>query len=563
MQTFETILSHINNIWDGPVIICGDTNIDTLSASSARQQYIDLLNVFDLTNVVTKPTRHGKSLIDHLITNIPGKVTLADVIPCDTVSDHDCPFMNINIKTIKFQPRQKSIRDFKSFNLSDFKSDFAQLPFSTIYTFEDPNEQLSVFNSLILGCLNVHAPIKTCKMTRPPAPWMRDLKITTLQKEAKQLRVKAHRTENDEDWKEYRSTKNKLKKEIKSTKSRFYKKAFSSRRPKEVWQTIHRILKPNSKPIAECPDSLNKYYNGVAERLTSSKRTTIEDLKVMINELSHLNENAFKLQPTSYNDVRKTLNTIRSDCSTGHDSIPINLLKPVSEFIISPLNFIINNFISFRTFPEYWKVARISPVPKLNNPSSPSDFRPISVLPLLSKVYERVVLQQLVFHIENLMLYKSTQHGFRKSHSTTSCLMKLKDYIINAMNKGEITISVFTDYSKAFDTIDFKRLLRKLTNLNIDKSFLHWMTNHLSDRQHYVQIDNKKSSMLTVGFGVSQGSILGPVTFNLYVPDLSQQVKYSKTLQYADDTKIYIHSKPNELEAKSIELSRDIENIRN
>ena len=139
------------------------------------------------------------------------------------------------------------------------------------------------------------------------------------------------------------------------------------------------------------------------------------------------------------------------------------------------------------------------------------------------------------------MLYNSTQHGFRKSHSTTSCLMKLKDDIINAMKKGEITISVFADYSKAFDTIDFKKLLRKLTNLNIDKSFLHWMANYLSDRQHYVQIDNKKSSMLTLGFGVPQGSILGPVIFNLYVSDLSEQVKYSKTLQYADDTKIYIH----------------------
>ena len=127
----------------------------------------------------------------------------------------------------------------------------------------------------------------------------------------------------------------------------------------EFWKTIYRILKPNSKPIPE-------WKTGVAERLTSSKRTTIEDLNVMINELSRLNENAFKLQPTSYNDVRKALNTIRSDFSTGHDSIPINLLKPVSEYIISPLTFIINNFISSGTFPEYWKVARISPVPRVN-----------------------------------------------------------------------------------------------------------------------------------------------------------------------------------------------------
>ena len=157
LQTFETILSQINNIWDGPVIMFGDTNIDTLSESSVRQQYIDLLHVFNLTNVVTKPTRHGKSLIDHLITNIPGKVTLTDVIPCDTVSDHDCPFMNINIKTTKFQPRQKSIRDFKSFNLVTLNQILHSYHLAPSYAFEDPNEQLSVFNSLILECLNVHA----------------------------------------------------------------------------------------------------------------------------------------------------------------------------------------------------------------------------------------------------------------------------------------------------------------------------------------------------------------------------------------------------------------------
>ena len=119
----------------------------------------------------------------------------------------------------------------------------------------------------------------------------------------------------------------------------------------------------------------------------------------MINKLSHLNENAIKLQPASYNDITKALNTIRSDCSTDHNSIPINLLKPVSEFIIFQLTFIINNFISSGTFPEYWKVARISPVSKVNNPSPQSDFRHISVLPVLPKVYERLVLQQLVFHI--------------------------------------------------------------------------------------------------------------------------------------------------------------------
>ena len=169
-----------------------------------------------------------------------------------------------------------------------------------------------------------------------------------------------------------------------------------------------------------------------------------------------------------------------------------------------------------------------------------SDFRPVSVLPILSKVYERLVLSQLVEHIESSILYKETMSGFRKGHSTAVVLLKLKDDILKAMKKkGEITLAVFTDYSKAFDTVDFQVLLNKLHRLGFPKKFLIWTYSYLEGRQQFVQIDDRKSGLLPVAFGLPQGSILGPVLFNLYMADLQDEKSDCNYLQYADDTSLY------------------------
>ena len=118
IDQLETILAQINNIWNGPIIIGGDTNIDTLKYSPQKERYYSMLEQFGIRNVVVKPTRLGKSSIDHLLTNIPRKVSHTDVIPSETVSDHDSPYMLINIKAEMFAPRYKYIRDYKHFNES-------------------------------------------------------------------------------------------------------------------------------------------------------------------------------------------------------------------------------------------------------------------------------------------------------------------------------------------------------------------------------------------------------------------------------------------------------------
>ena len=151
----------------------------------------------------------------------------------------------------------------------------------------------------------------------------------------------------------------------------------------------------------------------------------------------------------SLQEVKRILN----DCSTGNDNIPISLVMLVAENIASPLTYIINECIRLSVFPTEWKCARISAIPKIDNPKTGDYYRPISILPVLSKVFERPIAKQLCNFIETNNIYSSTQAGYRRNHSTNTILIKMRDDILNATNKGEVTLSILADFSKAFDTL--------------------------------------------------------------------------------------------------------------
>ena len=191
-------------------------------------------------------------------------------------------------------------------------------------------------------------------------------------------------------------------------------------------------------------------------------------------------------------------------------------------------------------------------VPKVDNPIKEKDFRPISILSVLSKVYEKVILHQLDY-IEKSSVYNSKR--FRKGHSTQTLLLKFRDNIQKALNRNEITMSVTTDYSKASDTIDHETLIRKLVSLNFSNSSIKIILSYLTNRKQYVQVNDKQSTRLPIYFRVPQGSILGPVLFNIYVAKLSTCID-SNSIQYADDTNIYKSSS----KANAISNTRTLEN---
>ena len=175
-------------------------------------------------------------------------------------------------------------------------------------------------------------------------------------------------------------------------------------------------------------------------------------------------------------------------------------------------------------------------------------------MPTLSKVFEQIVLNQMIAYIEERAFLGATMSGFRKGHSTTTVLLSIRDTLIRASKKGEVTLMVYANYNKAFDTVQYRTVLTKMHGLGFSKSFRHWVINYITNRQQLVQVNVRKSSLLTVEFGVPQSSVLGPMFFNLYVADLQEKLQLH-SYQYADDTSLYSHSKVCDLDSALKEVN--------
>ena len=558
IEKLDTLLSQVTTNWHGPIILTGDTNINVKKESNTSGKYLRVLEHHGLEQHIAKPTRKESGLIDHISSNLK-KIIATDVIYTDEISDHDCPYVIFNIRKQKFEPRLKLIRNEKNFDINEFLNDVQTLPFATVYALENPSDKLDIFNELLLTCLNNHAPLVCQRITRPPAPWLKNFNIKEKLAEKELLRTTAQKSGDDSDKSKYRKCRNEVKRSIKSAKWNFYKSALSSKRPKEVWNTIHRILHPNPVKINANPEEINLHFNTTAERLLGSQSKTENQLKDTIDSLDH-NDTMFNFRAVTYEDVRKAILSLRKDCSTGHDTLPAKYIKLCVDYITSPVCHIINECIRLCHFPDKWKISRISPVPKVNCPKDPSDFRPISILPILSKVYEKLLMQQIVTYLESQMTLSDHQSGFRKGHCTVSTCIKIRDDILKAMDRGEITLSIMADYSKAFDTVDYETMLLKLHKIGFSKDAKLLVCSYLSNRKQYVQIDCNCSKHLTVTHGVPQGSILGPVLFNIYVHDLSENTNGS-CMQYADDTSIYESFKPKEMNQYVERINEDLNKI--
>lgn len=194
--------------------------------------------------------------------------------------------------------------------------------------------------------------------------------------------------------------------------------------------------------------------------MLGTKSSSREDLRNYINSLSNQNESdSFILRKVTFKEVERQNKNIRTDCATGPDLIPAKYIKPVTEYITSPLTNIINERIDLNTFPKAWKISRISPVPQVDNPRTCDEYRPIAILPVFSKVYERLVLSQMIEYIDKHSILNEKISGYRRGHSTSTILLRFRKDIIRAMKRGEFTMAIFADFSKVFDMVNHTRIL--------------------------------------------------------------------------------------------------------
>ena len=339
-------------------------------------------------------------------------------------------------------------------------------------------------------------------------------------------------------WTEYKDLRNFVCTAVRNETKAYLRHKFGID-PKGFWRTINRLNINNSTPSFNNtfdPEKLNKHFIESIPTCNLTNKTFISDTYGTTRHSNFKEE--FRFKEVNDEVVDKIILNIKTNAK-GSDGIDLKMLSLITPFLTGYITYILNKCLKFSTYPRAWKNANITPVPKVKEPKDFSQVRPISILPVMSKILERIVHNQLSEFVIINKILPSTQSGFRPQHSTTTALLQVCDDIYRACDQGKSAVLVLLDYSKAFDTLDPWTLCTKLKYFGLSDFAVNFFHNYLSGRQQRVCNASGCSGFLPVDAGVPQGSILGPLLFSLYTSDFNIYLKTGQTHQYADDLQIY------------------------
>ena len=270
----------------------------------------------------------------------------------------------------------------------------------------------------------------------------------------------------------------------------------------------------------------------LANSITVTNKTSHNDyLKTEIDTV-------FQFQQVDENDILNIINNLTPKTSSGIDNLSIKHIKVIKYELAKPLTLITNQVLSSGIFPDKLKIAKVIPIFKKGDDTDVNNYRPISLLPAISKITEKVIYNQTYNYFDQNKILYAHQYGFRKQHSTELAELELVDRTIYTLDKDETPINIFLDLSKAFDTLNHTILLNKLHHYGIRDGSLTLFKSYLQNRKQYVVINNAKSETLDITTGVPQGSILGPLLFIIYINDLPNASNIFQSIMYADDTNL-------------------------
>ena len=290
----------------------------------------------------------------------------------------------------------------------------------------------------------------------------------------------------------------------------------------------------------------NTFFTTVASNLVQKLSVATGRFGSLIVEQFYVDKgvspNSFSLNPVTIDNVYKMLKGLNSTKATGLDNIPARFVNDAADNISTPLTHMIHLSLHHGKVPDDLKYARVVPLYKKNSKTDVGNYRPVSILNVISKYFERVVHDQLYDYLQDSSFLYMYQSGFRKSYSTDTCLMHLTDFIRLEMDKGNNVGMVLLDLQKAFDTVNHEILLGKMKSMGLSNSAVNWFDSYLSNREQLIDLSGVKSSLDNISCGVPQSSILGPLLFLMYVNDMEMAVK-CKLLLYADDSALLIPGK--------------------
>ena len=539
----------------GVVAVTGDFNLNLQSVADVHiTELTSTMYARGLFPCITKPTRfpnnNSNSLpttLDHIWTDIL-KIKSSGIIDFDQTDHLPCfaiyefPNTSNDLEKIKIESRP-----YSEANLQKLTNKLQDTNWDSLLDYNDIDSCTNIFldkiNSLYIECFPLK--IKFISRKRIKNKWItHDVKRIINEKSEifKQFRRGViTRAENNR-------RKNALNKKINKAKNEFYFNAFERFKndAKQKWKLLNGLLgtDKNKKDIigildgndllTETVDIVNKFadfFSTIGQNLDSQLPTTD------YSPLSHINRNpnSFYICPATIAETSKIISNLKA-VKTDKNHMPTTIFKSLNEILCLPLTKIINASFSIGLFPKSLKLARLTPVFKKNDKNVCSNYRQISSLPYLSKIFERLMTNRIINFFNKFKLFSLQQFGFLRKKSTQDAVLDFTEKIYDALNSKQHALSILIDLKSAFDTVNHDILLAKLELYGLRGPGLDWIRSYLTDRETFVALRQTSSNRHPLTVGIPQGSIIGPILFIIYINDLPSVSDILSCTLFADDT---------------------------
>lgn len=522
------------------VLLVGDFNVLFNTDDRGAARLTDLLGTYGFSSQVHTSTR-GNNCLDNIFTNF--LLDSSELVVCDNgLSDHKAFELQLPIESTN--TIEKQTYQIHRPLTEEGKHKFYNMLEVCSWSFLN-NDEISTDNKWDSFCSTLKLFIETCfpekryrlRNSNALLPWFND--------ELRQKREQLHflcdlcsqypSTERSRHLSRYRSH---YKIAIQTAKKNYNDNYISRSRNKSkgVWDIINnnrsskkRVTKTN---CTITPDEFNCYFTRVAESLLEGSASA-DDVPFRPEwDVSA----SFAFREVTYIELRDVIRNLKNKKSRDTFGMTVELLKITRELLLAPLTKLINLSLMEKIFPSCLKGAIVVPIFKKGDKSNLSNYRPIFLLPVLSKVIEKCMAIQIASFLEDNSMLSPDQFGFREGRSTVQAILNLVSAILEGYENKEHTVTVFCDLSKAFDCVSHNLLLRKLSYYGFDRNSIALLTSYLSGRSQCVSLNGKSSKRETIRTGVPQGSVLGPLLFLLYINNLTSIAHDEKYILFADDT---------------------------
>ena len=470
------------------VIVLGDVNLDHLKFhdSGELQPLVDKMfeqvyphGVHQLVQVATRSwPGQADSGPDHIYTNCPEKLS-NPVAQFRGSSDHKLIYTTKYAKNIRENIRYCKRRSYKYFDEQKFLAEVKRLSWWDVYNSTDVDQAVFHFTKKITDILDTMAPVRKFQMRSNYAAWISE-GTKVLIKERDKAQELAAATKNVEDWRRYKRIRNQVTSLIRREKLSWQKRKLETAEEIQdsgkLWKTVLGWLNWSSagspsKLIHEgklvtspskIADIQNEFYiNKVRKIRQELPHSNTDPLEILRQRLSG-NTASFSFSAVHPDEVEKIISSLKNSKASGIDDLDTYILKLIKKEAVPAICHILNLSIQTNRFPTRWKVAKVVPLYKGKGSKFESkNYRPVAILPVLSKVLERVVFIQLVRYMDQNRFFNPSHHGYRSFHSTTTAMLQMYDMWVTSLEKGELAGVVMVDMSAAFDVVDTELLLQK------------------------------------------------------------------------------------------------------